>query len=251
MSLVSLFLTTIVGLPLNVDFDSNDADDDLSDDEEENEKNLPDLGPEDISDERVYNKEAEMQSFIPGKVNSSKESDVINEEVLKSKIHDWNVGSTPFNEFCTENLASLAFPTLFPDGKGDPTNSSSINNISNNDTEAFADKIKHLIKFAEKIDNQWVYRFAAHPRFAFWAYNMLYRRRLLGQGNFYLKQNPGDANVTLEELQDMVRSGTHETVMKKLMRYSKNVSGTVEVYNQSRRSSNYFLYVIVCRISLA
>ena len=27
-----------LGLPLNVDFDSNDADDDLSDDEEENEK---------------------------------------------------------------------------------------------------------------------------------------------------------------------------------------------------------------------
>ncbi len=50
----------------------------------------------------------------------------------------------------------MAFPTLFPDGKGDPTN---------NDTEGFAQKVKHLIKFAEKLEGKWVYRFAAHPRF--------------------------------------------------------------------------------------
>lgn len=43
-------------------------------------------------------------------------------------------------------------------------------------------------------------------------------RRLLGQGSFYLKQNPGEANLTMNELQDIVREGSHATIMKKLMR---------------------------------
>lgn len=49
-------------------------------------------------------------------------------------------------------LASLAFPTLFPDGKGDPTNSAVVSDISNNETQSFAEKLKHLIKFAEQKD---------------------------------------------------------------------------------------------------
>ena len=98
--------------------------------------------------------------------------------------------------------------------------------IASSETQSFSEKIKHLIKFAEQKGNQWYYRFAAHPRFAFWAYNMLYRRRLLGQGSFYIKQNPSDANLTLNELQEMVQSGTHEIIMKKLLHYAKNVSGT-------------------------
>jgi len=106
-----------------------------------------------------------------------------------------------------------------------------LRDISNSETESFAEKIKHLIKFGEKIDNKWVYRFASHPRFAFWAYNILYRRRLLGQGNYYLKQNPGDANLTLDELQELVRSGNFESIMRKLMRYTKNVSGTNAYWN--------------------
>ena len=39
----------------------------------------------------------------------------------------------------------MAFPTLFPDGKGDPTNSATMRDVT------LGDKIKHLIKFAEYI----------------------------------------------------------------------------------------------------
>ena len=105
--------------------------------------------------------------------------------------------------------------------------------ISKSDTESFAEKIKHLIKFGEKIDGKWSYRFASHPRFGFWAYNILYRRRLLSQGNYFLKQNPGEANLTLEELQHMLR-GDFNFVMKKLMRYTKNVTGTNAYWNDEK-----------------
>ena len=61
----------------------------------------------------------------------------------------------------------MAFPTLFPDGVGDPTSRSTIRSISDNDIETFAAKLKHLVKFAEKIEVKWHYRFAIHPTIIF------------------------------------------------------------------------------------
>ena len=188
----------------SVDFKSNDEC------EDDNGEDLSDFGP--LNDEdRVYDKSTELGSFVPAKVGCKKESDIIEEEVLQVRNcnPEWTVGSEALNEFGTEYLASLAFPSLFPDTKGDPTNLSLQREIASSETQSFSEKIKHLIKFAEQKGNLY-YRFAAHPRFAFWAYNMLYRRRLLGQGSFYIKQNPSDANLTLNELQEMVQSGTHE-----------------------------------------
>ncbi len=43
----------------------------------------------------------------------------------------------------------MAFPTLFPDGKGDPTNQGLLRDVS------FQERIKHLLKFAEIIDGKW------------------------------------------------------------------------------------------------
>lgn len=70
----------------------------------------------------------------------------------------------------------MAFPTLFPDAIGDPTNSATMRDVT------LGDKVKDLIKFAENIDGKWVYmyRFTRHSRFANWAFNMIQRHRLLG-----------------------------------------------------------------------
>ena len=61
----------------------------------------------------------------------------------------------------------MAFPTLFPDGVGDPTNRSTIRSMSQNDIETLAAKLKHLVKLAEKIEGKWHYRFSCHPRFGY------------------------------------------------------------------------------------
>jgi hypothetical protein len=55
------------------------------------------------------------------------------------------VGDQPLNEYNTPFLATMAFPCLFPDGKGDPTNPALFREIS------LSNKIQHLIKFAEWI----------------------------------------------------------------------------------------------------
>ncbi len=88
----------------------------------------------------------------------------------------------------------MAFPTLFPDAKGDPTNQGLLRDVP------LQERIKHLLKIAELIDGKWVYRFANHPRFSYWAFNMIQRKRILQQSGIFLKQNPGEAHLTIDEL---------------------------------------------------
>ena len=51
----------------------------------------------------------------------------------------------------------MAFPALFPDSKGDPTNSPTMRHVT------LGDKIKHLIKFAEYNNGKWTYRVCKSP----------------------------------------------------------------------------------------
>ena len=56
---------------------------------------------------------------------------------------------------------------------------------------------KHLTMYDDN-------RFAKHPRFRFFALNTEMRWRALQTGRVYVKQHPGDAQLSLDELRDMV-----------------------------------------------
>ena len=56
---------------------------------------------------------------------------------------------------------------------------------------------KHLMMYDDN-------RFAKHPRFRFFALNTEMRWRALQTGRVYVKQHPGDAQLSLDELRDMV-----------------------------------------------
>ena len=128
---------------------------------------------------------------------------------------DWpaNAGD-PINEICTEGLASMAFPTLFPYGKGDPTKRTRLCEVS------LTNGFKHLIKYADLSTNGiFTWRFASHPRFPYWALNMKQRHQLLSQARIYLTQNPQDANLTTEELRQRVGQMTANHLMNRVQRY--------------------------------
>ena len=156
-----------IRIPMNANFENCDTE--LSDDECDKDNDvLPDMGPNfDQDDEKVYDCNTEMGSFIRTKIKSKMEKEIINDSVLKQETI--KIGNDALSEFTTEYLVTLAFPTLFPNGKGDLTKFSTKRSIAKSDTESFSEKIKHLIKYAEFIDGKWIYRFAAHPRFGFWA----------------------------------------------------------------------------------
>ena len=104
------------------DFDSNDI--------------MPDRGPVDFESELddIETDKELLSSFLPESLSQPKENDRINRcfseatSDHQSEIsHDSpanvvELGDEPLNEYTTQYLASLSFPTLFPDTLGDPTN---------------------------------------------------------------------------------------------------------------------------------
>ena len=111
----------------------------------------PDLGPQNEED-IVCNESTEMSSFLP-----IPESECQQQEVQATHMPWPTVGNEPLNEYVNPFLATLAFPTLFWNGKGDHTNPSLHRNIP------LAERVKHLLRFGENKDGRWLYRFATHP----------------------------------------------------------------------------------------
>ena len=164
--------------------------------------------------------EKENSSVLPLSTNDRLESDAIKDSLDCSKV-DWpSVDSEPLNEYTTGFVTTFAFPTLFPDGKGDPTNPCLQRDIS------FGNTIQHLLKYAEKVHGKWVYRFASHPRFSYWALNMIQRKRALQKNSIFLQQNPDESHLTFEQLQEMACSNSSTSFMSKLSRYVANVTGS-------------------------
>ena len=70
-----------------------------------------------------------------------------------------------------------------------------------------------LIWYCDEIDDNFHWRLASHPRFPYWALNMKLRHQLLSQSSVYIRQHPGDANLTIENLRDMVGRLSAEQLM--------------------------------------
>jgi hypothetical protein len=179
-----------------------------------------------VSDEKdeVFNHKTETSTFLPHSDNDQLEQDAIHSR-LGTKISWPLVEDQPLSEYTTPFLATMAFPCLFPDGKGDPTNPSLCRDIT------LGNKIQHLIKFAEFVNGKWIYRFASHPRFSYWALNMIQRKRMMQQNAIFLKQNPEESHLTIDELRNM---GNSSTFMSKLWRYASNITGSSSYWYKIR-----------------
>ena len=191
----------------------------------------PDLGPptDNPSEDIVYNDLTDMSSFLPVGEQQQQEIEAVRNQLSENEPMPWpTVENEPLNEYQISYLATMAFPTLFPDGKGDPTNSALLRDVP------LQERIKHLLKFAEIIDGKWVYRFANHPRFSYWAFNMIQRKRILQQSGIFLKQNPGEAHLTIDELREMAASNNTNVFMSKVSRYVGNIAGTNAYWNKVR-----------------
>lgn len=189
----------------------------------DNETSEPDFGFQNTED-TVYNEQTEIHSFLPIPQCEQQEIQAIQQKLSSThstQAMSWpTVDNEPINEYTTPFLATMAFPTLFPDGKGDPTNPSLYRDIP------LGEKIKHLLKYAERKDDRWIYRFASHPRFAYWAFNMIERKRILQQTAIFFKQNPGEAHLTTEELQHMIANNSSHVFLSKISRYLANLTGS-------------------------
>ena len=163
-----------------------------------------------------------MSSFLPIPQCQQQEVEAVHQQLClthHNKHIPWpTVDNEPLNEYLTPFLATLAFPALLPDGRGIL--------LIHLFTEIYHLEIKHLLKYAEKKDGKWIYRFATHPRFAYWALNMIQRKQILQRTGIFLKQNPGEAHLTTEELQEMAANNNTATFLSKISRYISNITGS-------------------------
>ncbi len=203
-----------------------ETDDDIISDEDCS----PDMDPptDNPSEDIVYN-DSDMSRFLPVGEKQQQEIEAVKSQLSENEPMSWpTVGNEPLNEYQISHLATMAYRTLFPDGKGDPTNQALLRDVP------LQERIKHLLKFAEIVDGKWVYRFANHPRFSYWAFNMIQRKRILQQSGIFLKQNPGEAHLTLDELRELAAGNNANMFMSKVSRHVGNIAGTNAYWNRLR-----------------
>jgi fructoselysine-6-P-deglycase FrlB-like protein len=63
---------------------------------------------------------------------------------------------------------------------------------------------------------------------------MIQRKRILQQSGIFLKQNPGEAHLTIDELREMANSGNANLFISKVSRYVGNIAGTNAYWNKVR-----------------
>ena len=180
-------------------------------------------------------------SFVPNAAPPATEREIIQQAVQsleqpRSSHLMWpSIGGTPINEFQTEGYFSMAFPTLFPTGKiillvhfiifidillgaadfnGTRTYSVTVGNY-----------FTHLMKYDDK-------RFARHPRFRFFALSTEMRWRANETGRIYIRQNPGEAHLTVDDLRDMI--GREEVFANKVTHYGASLRGTKQYWFRQR-----------------
>ena len=101
----------------------------------------PDVGPPtDYQDEdRVYNESTDMSSFLPVGEEQQQELDAVKQQLSADQPMSWpTLEQQSLNEYETPFLATMAFPTLFPNGKGDPTNQTLVRDVP------LAERVKHF-----------------------------------------------------------------------------------------------------------
>ena len=63
---------------------------------------------------------------------------------------------------------------------------------------------------------------------------MIQRKRILQQSGIFLKQNPREAHLTIDELREMAASNTANVFMSEVSRYVGNIAGTNVYWNRVR-----------------
>lgn len=168
-------------------------------------------------------------SFVPVATRSMTEQDTVRHSVQQHQSDNpssnastlmWpTIGGTPIKEFTTEGYFSCAFPTLFPTGAADLLG-------QRQNQVTIGNYFKHLMMYDDG-------RFAKHPRFRFFALNTEMRWHALQTGRIYVRQHPNDAQLSLDELRDMVgREG--EAFSNRVMHYAASLRGTKQYWFKQR-----------------
>ena len=162
-------------------------------------------------------------TFIPSNCQTRTEQENVMHSLQQhqsNSILSWpDRGQSAINEFSNEGYFSCAFPTLYPTGAADFL-APRIHAVT------IGNYFKHLMLYNDG-------RFAKHCRFRYFALNTEMRWRALQTGRIYIRQNPEDDHLTIEDLRDMVgREG--ENFSNHVLHYAASLRGTRKYWMRQR-----------------
>ena len=159
-------------------------------------------------------------TFVPMNFRKSTEQEIVKNSLTECQQPShaniqpmaWpEITDTPINEFRTEGYIYCAFPTLPPTGAGDFTQ-------PRLRTVTIGNYFKHLMMYKDG-------RFAKHPRFHFLALNTEMRWHTLQAGRIYVRQHPQDAQLSVQELRDLVGCKS-EAFSNRVLQFATSLHGT-------------------------
>ena len=161
----------------------------------------------------------EQNMFVPAVIPSRSELEAIRKGMQHAGLAGsdeqplpWPAFGPPLSEYATEGLWAMAFPTLFPSEAADYLHPRPHRLLLH-------EWVKHLIRYKDG-------RFAHHPRFRFFALNMIFRHRAMEQGRFLFHKTIGAADMTIGQLRDNLGRENGAALAAKIVRCVKKVRGT-------------------------
>ncbi|XP_078350740.1 uncharacterized protein LOC144635515 [Oculina patagonica] len=169
------------------------------------------------------NVQAHIEAAIDEVVSEPQEDETENAQArVEQPVISWpTTDSSPASEFTTPFFFTMAFPCLFPYGKGDY-------HINRQVTcPSLHEWAEHLLWYEDG-------RFARHKVWKFVVHNMILRKRALEQSRFFVDQQLGDPQITVADLQERLARGD-TSFTNKLLYFGATLRGTTQYWQQRRR----------------
>ena len=161
----------------------------------------------------------EQTSFVPSLLPGPSVLDSIRLDMKSRGLTDlpfqpvpWPPFGDALSEFTTDGLFTKAFPVLFPLGKADYS-------LPRLKSLALYKWVKHLMRYYDC-------RFAKHPRFRFFALNLIFRHRAMGRGRYLFSRDVGGHDMTVGQLRAALNRDGGQILASKIVRCLQTVRGT-------------------------
>ena len=179
----------------------------------------------------------EENLFVPGAFLGSSELDAIRNGIRELGLDateqhplPWPSSGPALSEYTTNGLFTMAFPSLFPCGKADYAS-------PRRAKLDLYEWVKHLMRYRDT-------RFATHPRFRFFALNLIFRHRAMSRGKFLFTRNVGHRDMTVGQLRNKLKNNDGAQLASKIIRCVKTVRGTRPYWSMEGAKLRDMIYQI-------
>jgi Helitron helicase-like domain at N-terminus len=166
----------------------------------------------------------EQNTFVPSLSPLPSEQDAITTAMTDSGLASthhaplpWPASGPALSEYTTDGLFTMAFPTLFPLGLADIS-------LRRDRKIELHEWAKHLMRYRDS-------RFATHPRFRFFALNLIFRHRSMQRGKYLFSRNISHHNMTVGQLKEALSRHDGPHLAADIVRCLKTVKATRPYWN--------------------